>query len=121
MPLYHSAYPCKHERIIKTEEKRIGGSVLRFEFCGFSFGRKKKLVRNGGVETYIAVTLSKTVDRTCHFIIQRIHASMNASLKSKRNDSGERSVLRFEFCGFSFGRKTFYMILMAGTIRYSIS
>ena len=51
----------------------------------------KKLVRNGGVETYIAVTLSKTVDRTCHFTIGRIHASMNASLKLKRNESGEVS------------------------------
>ena len=51
----------------------------------------KKLVRNGGVETYIAVTLSKTVVRACHFTIGRIHASMNASLKLKRNESGQVS------------------------------
>ena len=55
------------------------------------FWSQKKLVRNGGVETYIAVTLSKTVVRTCHFTIGRIHASMNASLKLKRNDSGQVS------------------------------
>jgi hypothetical protein len=51
---------------------------------------EKKHWRNG-VETYIAVTLSKTVDRTCHFSIGPIHAIMNASLKSKRNESGEVS------------------------------
>jgi hypothetical protein len=51
------------------------GSVLRFEFCGIS---SQKNLRNG-VETYIAVTLSKTVDTTCHFSIGCIHASINAS------------------------------------------
>jgi hypothetical protein len=42
-------------------------------------------LRNG-VETYMAVFLSKTVGRTCHFSIGRIHSSMNTSLKSKRNE-----------------------------------
>ena len=51
---------------------------------------EKKHWRNG-VETYIAVTLSKAIDRACHFSIGRIHAIMNASLKSKRNDSEEVS------------------------------
>jgi hypothetical protein len=44
-----------------------------------------------GVETNIAVTLSTTVDRTCKFSIGPIHAFMIASLKSKRNESGEVS------------------------------
>jgi hypothetical protein len=41
------------------------------------------------VETYIAATLSKPVNRTCHFSVGCIHASMNSSLKSKRNELGE--------------------------------
>ena len=41
------------------------------------------------VETYIAVTLSKTVNRTCHFSIKRSHASVKASLKMKGNESEE--------------------------------
>ena len=41
------------------------------------------------VETYIAVTLSKPLDRTFHFSIRRSHALMNASLKMKGNELEE--------------------------------
>ena len=41
------------------------------------------------VETYIAVTLSKPLDRTCHFSIGHIHASMNTYLKMKGNELEE--------------------------------
>jgi hypothetical protein len=73
----------------KIEEKRIGGSVLRLKFCGMSFARKYTILVNCLKLSYIIVTLSKMVDRTCHFSIGRIYASMNASLKSKSNESEE--------------------------------
>jgi hypothetical protein len=71
----------------KNEGKRIGGSILRLEFGGISFCRENKTCET--VETYIAVTLSKTVNRTCHFSIRRSHSSINASLKMKGNESEE--------------------------------
>jgi hypothetical protein len=40
-------------------------------------------------ETYIAVASSKIVARSFHFRIGCIYTSMNASLKSKRNESEE--------------------------------
>jgi hypothetical protein len=92
MPLYHGADPYKCECASKIEEKRIRGSVRRFRILSASVLVAKKSQRNG-VETYIAVTLSKMVDRTCHFSMRRIRTSMNGSLKLKRNESGEVYVL----------------------------
>jgi hypothetical protein len=52
------------------------------------------------------------VDRLCHFSMGRIRTSVNVPLKIEEKRI-RGSVLRLEFCGISFGRKTWYQTLLA--------
>jgi hypothetical protein len=58
---------------------------------GSNFVSVLKTCEMVAVETNIAATLSKPVDRAYNFSIEPIHTIMIEALKSKRNESGEVS------------------------------